>query len=130
MLKRYAGSVKRFVVHCFTGGRRELETYLSLGAYIGITGWFCDKRRGARLRDIAGEIPAGRLMVETDAPFLLPRDLPRESGPDSVRRGGRSGRNEPQYLPHIVKAIAAKTGKDAEQLAGETFAATRQFFGI
>jgi TatD DNase family protein len=127
LLKRYAGSVKKFVVHCFTGGWRELETYLSLGAYIGITGWFCDERRSARLRDIAGEIPAGRLMVETDAPFLLPRDLPR---PERDRRGGRSGRNEPQYLPHIVRAIAVKTGKDAEQLAGETFAATRQFFGI
>jgi TatD DNase family protein len=127
MLKQYAGSVKRFVVHCFTGGRRELETYLSLGAYIGITGWFCDEKRGARLRDLAGEIPAGRLMVETDAPFLLPKNLPREG---DIRRGGRSGRNEPRYLPHLVRTIAAKMGKDPEQLAGETFATTRQFFGI
>jgi TatD DNase family protein len=127
VLKQHAAGIKNFAVHCFTGGRRELESYLSLGAYIGITGWFCDERRGAHLWDIAGEIPAGRLMVETDAPFLLPRDLPR---PESVMRGGRSGRNEPQYLPHIVGAIAAQTGKDPEQLAGETFAATRQFFGI
>jgi TatD DNase family protein len=125
MLKRYAGSVKNFVVHCFTGGRRELESYLSLGAYIGITGWFCDERRGTHLRDLAGEIPAGRLLVETDAPFLVPRDLPRGAGAES----GRGSRNEPRNLPHIVRAIAAKTGKDPERLAAETFAATRQFFG-
>jgi TatD DNase family protein len=124
MLKRCAGSVKNFVVHCFTGSRRELESYLSLGAYIGITGWFCDERRGMHLRDLVREIPAGRLLVETDAPFLVPRDLPRESG-----AGGKGGRNEPRYLPHIVRAIAAETGKDAEQLAAETFAAARQFFG-
>ncbi|MDR2785566.1 MAG: TatD family hydrolase [Treponema sp.] len=125
MLKQYAGSIKNFVVHCFTGGRRELESYLSLGAFIGITGWFCDERRGTHLRELAGEIPAGRLLVETDAPFLVPRDLPRESG-----AGGKGGRNEPRYLPHIVRAIAAATGKDAERLAAETFAATRRFFGI
>jgi TatD DNase family protein len=126
MLKQYSASIKNFVVHCFTGGRRELESYLSLGAYIGITGWFCDERRGAHLWGLVREIPAGRLLVETDAPFLLPRDLPRGPGGG----GGRSGRNEPRHLPHIVRAIAARTEKDAEQLAAETFAATRRFFGI
>ncbi|MDR0451713.1 MAG: TatD family hydrolase [Treponema sp.] len=126
MLKQHAAGIGNFVVHCFTGSRRELESYLSLGAYIGITGWFCDERRGARLWDLAGEIPAGRLLVETDAPFLLPRDLPRGPGAG----GGRSGRNEPRHLPHILRAIAAKAGKDAEQLAAETFAATQKFFGI
>jgi TatD DNase family protein len=128
ILKRYAGSITNFVVHCFTGGRHELESYLSLGAYIGITGWFCDERRGTCLRELAGDIPTGRLLVETDAPFLVPRDLPREPGAGG--KSGRSGRNEPRHLPHIVRAIAAASGKDADQLAAETFAATRRFFGI
>jgi TatD DNase family protein len=65
-------------------------------------------------------------MVETDAPFLLPRDLPNAERGQS---GGRS-RNEPRHLPHIAGLIAAKLGKDAEQLAAETFANTRRFFGI
>jgi TatD DNase family protein len=124
MLKRYAGIA--FVVHCFTGRRQELETYLSLGAYIGITGWICDERRGTHLWDLVKEIPADRLMVETDAPYLLPKDLP---GAERGQSGGRSGRNEPRHLPHITGVIAAKLEKDAEQLAAETFANTRRFFG-
>ncbi|VTM23391.1 Deoxyribonuclease TatD [Raoultella terrigena] len=48
---------------------------LERGLYIGITGWVCDERRGLELRNLLTEIPADRLLIETDAPYLLPRDL-------------------------------------------------------
>ena len=72
---------------------RELRDYLDLGLSIGITGWICDERRGQHLRELVREIPLDRLMVETDAPYLLPRDL----RPKPAHR-----RNEPRFLPHIV----------------------------
>ena len=66
--------IGRAVVHCFTGDRRELHDYLDLDLHIGITGWICDERRGLHLRELVRDIPAGRLMIETDAPYLLPRN--------------------------------------------------------
>ena len=96
------------VAHCFTGGRRELEAYLALGLYIGVTGWACDERRGAELRDALPSIPLERLLLETDAPYLLPRDLsPRP----------KSRRNEPAFLPHIAERVAAAMGKPVESVA-------------
>jgi TatD DNase family protein len=114
-------AVPKKVVHCFTGRREELEQYLDLGCHIGITGWICDERRGAHLGELAREIPAGRLMIETDAPFLLPRDLAVNV---------RNRRNEPQYLPHIAGTIAQLQGKDIARLAAEAFANTKEFFRI
>jgi TatD DNase family protein len=113
------------VVHCFTGTGEELEKYLDLECYIGITGWICDERRGNHLGDLVKRIPPDRLLLETDAPFLIPRDLgPRRE------RSGRSGRNEPKYLPHIAAVVARCLGKDPEQVAAETYANSRRFFGL
>jgi TatD DNase family protein len=136
ILEAHRKSIKSFVVHCFTGDGKTLERYLELGAYIGITGWICDERRGKHLAALIREIPAERLMVETDAPYLLPRD--RETVRDSetayaVRAGtpgGKSGRNEPRFLPHIVRTCAGYLGKDAEQVAVETRENTLRFFGL
>ena len=97
-LPRLAGGV----AHCFTGDERELRDYLDLGLSIGITGWICDERRGQHLRELVRLIPLDRLMVETDAPYLLPRDLQ----PKPSHR-----RNEPRFLPHIVQAIADCRGE-------------------
>jgi TatD DNase family protein len=123
ILGEHRKSLSGMVVHCFTGTERELETYLEMGCYIGITGWICDERRGGHLGTLAGRIPPDRLMIETDAPFLIPRSLPRE-------QAGRSGRNEPRFLPHIAGVIAGLTGKTPELLAAETAANTRRFFRI
>ena len=99
------------VAHCFTGAREELDDYLDMGLYIGITGWICDERRGVHLRDLVASIPPDRLLLETDAPYLLPRDLePRPA----------SRRNEPMYLDHIARAVAACAGKTFDRLASET----------
>ena len=119
MLKEHA--VQKAVVHCFTGNLTELKTYLDMGFYIGITGWICDERRGKHLRDLVRIIPLDRLMIETDAPFLTPRDL-KEKPAD--------GRNEPAFLPHILQAVARCTGKTVEEVAKATTETAVEFFRI
>lgn len=99
------------VAHCYTGGPSEARSYLDLGLYIGITGWICDERRGQELRQAVRYIPGDRLLVETDAPYLVPRDL---------RPQPRSRRNEPQFLPHIVRRLAELKGDSPEELAATT----------
>ncbi|MGD8710060.1 MAG: TatD family hydrolase [Ectothiorhodospiraceae bacterium] len=119
ILKEYRDALPAAVVHCFTAGRDELWPYLDLDLYVGVTGWICDERRGAALRECVEDIPAERLLVETDAPFLTPRDLePKPKG----------GRNEPAFLPHIVAAVARCRRTDAAQLAAATTANARRFF--
>lgn len=107
------------VLHCFTGTAEQLENCLEFGLFIGITGWICDERRGSHLRELVGRIPAGRLMVETDGPYLLPRDL--DPKPNSRR-------NEPCHLPHVGRAVARARGEPAEVLAAHTTQTARGFF--
>ncbi len=107
------------VAHCFTAGLAEARAYLDLGLHIGITGWICDERRGHHLREVVREIPADRLLIETDAPYLLPRDLK----PKPANR-----RNEPMYLPHVLAAIAQARGESAVQLAATTTANAARLF--
>ncbi len=109
------------VAHCFTAGRVELEDYLELGLSIGITGWLCDERRGAHLKELVAHIPVQRLMLETDAPYLLPRDLTPKP---------HTHRNEPMYLPHIGAAVARARGESIEQCAAHTTAHAREFFRL
>ena len=99
------------VAHCFTGGAPQLETYLDLGLYIGVTGWICDERRGLELRGVVPRIPADRLLLETDAPYLLPRDLPLKP---------KSRRNEPCFLPHIARTVAKLRGESLEKVGDAT----------
>ncbi|MBS0364791.1 MAG: TatD family hydrolase [Proteobacteria bacterium] len=109
----------RGVAHCFTGGETELSDYLALGLAIGITGWLCDERRGAHLAALLPRIPASRLLLETDGPYLLPRDLtPRPA----------SRRNEPAFLPHVAAAVARARGESLAQLAHASTDAARALF--
>ncbi|WHZ19968.1 MAG: Deoxyribonuclease TatD [Rhodanobacteraceae bacterium] len=121
LLKTARDRVPAVVVHCFTDERRALFDYLDLDCHIGITGWVCDERRGLHLRDLVREIPANRLLLETDAPYLLPRDI----RPQPSHR-----RNEPMYLAHICEVVAGLRGEDAETTAAQATAAARVFFGI
>ena len=121
LLKSARDRVPAAVVHCFTDDRRALFDYLDLDCHIGITGWVCDERRGTHLRELVRSIPAHRLMLETDAPYLLPRDI---RPPPSDRR------NEPLYLAHICEAVAHERGETSEALAEQTSANARAFFGI
>lgn len=115
------------VVHCFTGNREELGAYLELGLYIGVTGWICDERRGAHLKELVKDIPQDRLLVETDAPYLLPRDLPPDIDGDRRPRGRR---NEPAFLAHIAARVAECLGVSPEEVARRTAANTLRLFRI
>ncbi len=109
------------VAHCFTGGDAELDSYLDLGLAIGITGWICDERRGRHLLDLVRRIPADRLLLETDGPYLLPRDLDPKPA---------SRRNEPAFLPHIASVIARARGEPVEALARTSTDAARTLFKL
>ena len=113
--------VGKAVAHCFTGEADELRAYLDLGLYIGITGWICDERRGAHLLELVKKIPQDRLLLETDAPYLTPRDL---------RPQPKARRNEPAFLPHILRAVARARGEPPEALAEATRRNAHAFFGI
>ncbi|MBZ9560475.1 MULTISPECIES: TatD family hydrolase [unclassified Modicisalibacter] len=121
MLASWRDDIADAVVHCFTGDRETLHGYLDLDLHIGLTGWLCDERRGHHLRELLADIPLERLMVETDCPYLLPRNLPAKP---------RARRHEPALLPWIVDEIAHWRGDDATTIATATTATARRFFRL
>jgi len=121
ILREHRAQLAGGVAHCFTATERERDAYLELGLHIGITGWICDERRGLHLREVVKGIPGERLMLETDAPYLLPRDL---------KPAPKTRRNEPQHLPHVARAVASARGQALETLAREATDTTRRFFRL
>jgi len=121
IVSKHRSNITRAVLHCFTGNRDAFEAYLELDLHIGITGWICDERRGMELRELVGLVREDRLMVETDAPFLLPRTI--EPKP-------KEKRNEPALLPHVVAMIAECTGRSIEQVAAESSRTAERFFAL
>jgi len=113
--------LSRAVAHCFTGEGESLHEYLALGLYIGITGWICDERRGQHLHDIVSVIPDDRLLIETDAPYLLPRTLRPRPG---------SRRNEPAYLTEVLKTVAEARSQSLDHVARITTQNALQFFNL
>jgi TatD DNase family protein len=128
ILKQYRPRLPGAVVHCFTGNMVELEAYIALDCYIGITGWICDERRGAHLIPLLPRIPADRLLLETDAPYLLPRNYALQERQPAIKR--KSGRNEPCFLPYIAAFAAEAIGKTQDQLVAETSANARRVFSL
>ncbi len=120
MLREHRPQLGPVVVHCFTVTQAALEDYLALDCHIGITGWICDERRGAHLIDAARIIPEQRLMIETDAPYLLPRTAPKTA----------HRRNEPAYLVWVARALASARGTAEDAIARSTAATARRFFGL
>lgn len=121
ILREFRPHLTGGVAHCFTAGLDEARAYLELGLYIGITGWICDERRGVHLREVVRHIPADRLLIETDAPYLLPRNL---------QPMPKSRRNEPMYLPQVLRTLAEARGEPAQPLAARTSANACQLFGF
>ena len=109
------------VAHCFTGEGESLREYLAMGLYIGVTGWICDERRGRHLHDIVSIIPDDRLLIETDAPYLLPR---------TIRPRPRTRRNEPMHLTEVLKVVAEARGQSEEHVAEITTENARRFFRL
>ncbi|HEY2682767.1 MAG TPA: TatD family hydrolase [Steroidobacteraceae bacterium] len=121
ILKEHRAQLVGGVAHCFTGTVAELEDYLALGLYIGVTGWVCDERRGQALREAVPLIPNERLLIETDAPYLLPRDL---------KPAPKMRRNEPRFLPHIAMKVAELRGSDLDEVAAQSTRNAVSFFGL
>lgn len=121
-LMNHAGQLNGVVIHCFTGDEADLRRYLAAGFHIGVTGWVCDRRRGERLRGLIPQIPLDRLLIETDAPFLLPHGA---ASPTADKR-----RNEPCLLPFIAGAIAELLDMPASELARQTAANAKRLFGL
>ena len=121
MMRGFDGTLGPAVVNCFTGTRAELFDYLDRDWHVGITGWLCDERRGQHLRELVKHVPADRLLIETDAPYLLPR---------TVRPQPSHRRNEPMYLAHIVEELARDRGEEVTVTAARTTANARTFFGL
>ena len=109
------------VAHCFTGGREELHACLDRGLHIGITGWICDERRGRHLVELVREIPRERLLLETDAPYLTPRDMKPQP---------KARRNEPAFLTHILNAVARAAGRPAAEVAADTTRNATRLFSL
>lgn len=121
VLKAHRDDLSRVVVHCFTDNERALFDYLDLDCYIGITGWICDERRGAHLLNLIQNIPLNRLMIETDSPYLMPRNL---------RPKPKSRRNEPKYLPHIAEFVAKQLNLSTNELIKHTSNNSKTFFNL
>ncbi|MBB1452016.1 YchF/TatD family DNA exonuclease [Pseudoalteromonas sp. SG43-1] len=111
----------RGILHCFTGNSAALKQYLDLGLYIGITGWVCDERRGKDLQQLVPSIPLDRLLIETDAPFLIPR---------TVKPKPKSRKNEPALLPYICQTVAQLYQIDEEVVARKTTENFHRVFGL
>ncbi|WP_144392370.1 TatD family hydrolase [Pleionea sediminis] len=117
ILHQYRGKLNKCLIHCFTGDEQQVTGYLQLDTYIGITGWICDERRNNDLLKAINLIPNDRLMIETDAPYLMPRTLKK-----------KNNRNEPCYLPEIGEAVANSRNINADIIAAISTLNSATFF--
>ena len=119
IIKNYGDEFPKFIVHCFTGTQQQLDDYLDLGAYIGLTGWICDEKRNQNLRASIKNIPLDKIMLETDCPYLLPKNLPNKP---------KKNINEPKYLPHIALEVSTLMSVKLEDLQVNAYTNTIKFF--
>ncbi len=121
VLRRWRDRLCGAVAHCFTGERAALHAYRDLDLHIGITGWICDERRGVELQSLVRDIDPARLLIETDAPYLLPRTL---------RPKPATRRNEPRWLPEVCRVVASCVGVDEHELAAITTHNAERLFAL
>lgn len=117
--KKHPDICRKSVVHCFTGGKEILDKYLSMGFSIGITGWICDDRRAKDLREAVRMIPLDRILVETDAPYLVPRNV-----------SGLGRTNVPQNIKYVVEELAKHMKVSEEDLIEHAYQNTKRIFNI
>jgi TatD DNase family protein len=121
LLEPMLPKISRAVAHCFTGEGESMREFLAMGLWIGITGWICDERRGAHLQEIVSEIPDDRLLIETDAPYLMPRTLTPKP---------KSRRNEPAYLTEVLRVVAKARRQSEQHVAKITTDNASRFFAL
>lgn len=119
MLAPVVADGARGVVHCFTGDRAEAEAFLAMGLDIGITGWVTDLQRGQALREAVPHLPLDRLHLETDAPYLFPKNA-----------GSRRGHNEPANLRWVAAGVAALMQREVDEIVQACSANSRRMFGL
>jgi TatD DNase family protein len=119
MLQETPNPTRRGVVHCFSGNRKELEAYLALGFHIGVTGILTITARGKELRKLVVDIPADRLLIETDAPYLTP--APEKN---------KHRRNEPAFVRSVLLKLAEVRKEDPEALSKILWKTTCRLFNI
>ena len=120
ILRPYRKHLSNAVVHCFTGDQSMLDDYTAMDLYIGVTGWICDERRAEDLRTAVVNIPNSRLLLETDAPYLIPRTLGKHF---------YSKPNEPSFLPHIAQHVAQRRNIGVNDLITQTVNNSCNFYG-
>jgi TatD DNase family protein len=121
ILNNYRDNICDAVIHCFTGNKKTLFSYLDMDLHIGITGWVCDERRGLELQKIIANIPLNRLMIETDAPYLTPRNMPKKP---------KNGRNEPAFLTAVLAGVGTQRNESEYEIATATTATAIKFFNL
>lgn len=125
IVARQSGRLPPAVVHAFTGTEEELQAYVGMGFFIGVTGYICQATQPLR-KLLKEHVPLERLMVETDAPYM---------GFKNCRRGESDKRqskypNVPAALPRVVEAVAECYGVTPHEVAAQTTANARRFFGM
>jgi len=123
--KEYLPQLPKAVVHCFTGSLQEAKTYLDNGLLLGFTGAISDTRRFEHLKEVLQYVPLERMMIETDAPFMLPKNVP-----NSLLKKYHERRCEPAYLPYVAGTVAQFKGISLDKVAEQTTRNARAFFGI
>lgn len=123
LLKKYKDQLVGGVAHCFTGNLEQMQQYLELGLYIGVTGWVCDPKRGESLRQAVASLPLERLLLETDAPYLRPKGLVNNRKLDK-------GNNEPAYLPFVAEHLATIMQTDISVLQKASLNNTQTLFNL
>lgn len=118
-LQPMMSSLSGGIAHCFTGTASQMQAYLDLGLYIGVTGWVCDDKRGHDLRDAVLSLPLERLILETDAPYLYPKS-----------RKPRQRHNQPAFLPYIGEAVARMCDQQVSEVERISYANTIRLFDL
>lgn len=117
--KNHKKICEKSVVHCFTGNKETLDKYLSMGFSIGITGWICDDRRAKELREAVRIISLDRILIETDAPYLTPRNVP-----------GLDRTNIPQNIVYVARELATYMNVSEDVLVEHAMRNTKRIFHL
>lgn len=110
-------NVNNGIVHCFTGDIKTVIQYQDLGLYIGITGWLCDEKRNQELKKAVCAIRPDRLILETDSPYLKPKQ-------------SKEKENYPWNIKYIAEKLEEILGIDKEIIIAQAKDNTKELFGI